>query len=59
MDIASAVADSGTPSGQQIRDAANVHSAVLLLGSAADSAGAVQQYDGALRAAGKTVEAHY
>ena len=61
-DIAAAVADSGTPSNPDIRDAANVHAAVLLLASPIDpqtSIAAVQEYERAQRAAGKTVEAHY
>jgi dienelactone hydrolase len=61
-DVAAAVADSGAPSRGDINDAAKVHAAVLLLASPIDRETAiapVQEYEGALRAAGKAVEAHY
>jgi dienelactone hydrolase len=61
-DIAAAVADSGSPSYLDTRDAVSVRAAVLLLASPIDiftNVVAVQEYEHALRAAGKTVEARY
>jgi dienelactone hydrolase len=61
-DIVAAVADSGNPSRLDIRDAAKVRGAVLLLASPIDSLisiTAVRDYERTLRAAGKAVDAHY